>query len=206
MNNTVGNLFIISAPSGAGKTSLVNALVKDIPNISISVSYTTRSIRSNEQKDIDYHFVTPSEFQKMLSENVFLEHAEVYGCYYGTSRIWVEETRRQGQDVILEIDWQGARQVRTQFLDAQSIFILPPSQDALIERLNRRHQDNTAIVEQRMLKAQREIAQYKEYDYIICNDEFDDALNDLKTIIRSYRLRLPYQVKAEALRIEKLLS
>jgi guanylate kinase len=206
MNKAVGNLFIVSAPSGAGKTSLVNAVVKALPNICLSVSHTTRPLRPGEQATLDYHFVTQPEFKKMLSENAFLEYAEVYGSFYGTSRLWVEETRRRGQDVILEIDWQGARQIRSQFLDVQSIFILPPSYDALAERLTKRHQDKPIVIEQRMRQAQQEIVQYTEYDYIICNDRFDDALEDLKTIIQSHRLRLGYQAIAQAERIEKLLS
>lgn len=185
-----GALYIISAPSGAGKTTLVNALVKEIPKMRISVSHTTRAMRSHEKSDIDYHFVEQTEFNTMLKQAMFLEHAQVFNHFYGTSKQWVEEIRRNGEDVILEIDWQGARQIRSQFFDTISIFILPPSKEALNDRLNHRHQDNEAVIESRMKQANEEMLHYSEYDYVVCNDKFPDALEDLKAIVKANRLRL----------------
>jgi len=201
-----GSLFIISAPSGGGKTTLVRSLVKALPGITVSVSYTTRLIRAQEQEGIDYHFVSHDEFKSMLKQGVFLEHAKVFGHFYGTSLIWVEEERLKGNDVILEIDWQGARQVRSQFVEAQSIFILPPSREILQERLQKRHPDNLKMVEERMQEAKDEISRYNEYDYLICNDQFEDALEDLKAIVRSHRLEWRAQAAEKALMIQKLLS
>ncbi len=187
-----GTLYIVSAPSGAGKTSLVHALAKDIPNIRISVSYTTREQRPGETNDINYHFISKSEFHEMQGQGIFLEHAKVFGCYYGTSRTWVEETLKN-EDVILEIDWQGARQIRTQFVDAISIFILPPSLEDLRERLRKRHRDNFDIIESRMKDAKTELSKYLEYDYLVYNEVFEDALNDMKAIVQARRLTLKYQ-------------
>jgi len=201
-----GSLFILSAPSGAGKTSLVKELIKGISGVLGSVSYTTRAIRPQEKEGVDYHFVSHDEFNKMLQEGVFLEHAQVFGQYYGTSKVWVENTRLQGIDVILEIDWQGARQIRLQFEEAQSIFILPPSRQVLEERLHKRHQDNIHIISGRMHEARDQISHYSEYDYLICNDQFEEALEDLKSIIRCHRLNWRrQQVQQEAL-IKQLIS
>jgi guanylate kinase len=201
-----GSLFIISAPSGAGKTSLVKALVKSLPRIAVSISYTTRPMRPQEQEGTDYHFVDHADFKDMLKKETFLEHAQVFGHFYGTSRIWVEETRNKGIDVILEIDWQGARQVRTQFLEAQSVFILPPSTEALLERLQKRHSENAVIVAERMNNAKAEISRYNEYDYLVCNDQFEDALEDIKAIIQCHRLQWRRQQVQQSTLIEKLLS
>lgn len=183
-----GKLYIIAAPSGAGKTSLVKAMVQSTPHVRVSVSHTTRDMRPGEQDGVNYHFTTVDHFKKMLSEGIFLEHAEVFGNYYGTSDVWVQEQLDRGEDVILEIDWQGARQVRQLVPDAVFIFILPPSLEALRERLIGRGTDDMSIIERRMSQAVSEMSHYNEFDYIVINDEFDLALRDLQTIIRSRRL------------------
>ena len=185
---TKGNLYIISAPSGTGKTTLVRELVKSMPGIVVSVSHTTRLIRPQEKEGVDYHFVSKDEFNNMLKQKAFLEHAEVYNNLYGTARLWVEEARLRGLDVILEIDWQGARQVRELLVEAQSIFILPPSREALYERLRKRLQDSDDIIKTRMAEATEQISHYMEFDYLICNDQFEEALADLKAIVRAHRL------------------
>ncbi len=206
LTSITGTLYVVSAPSGAGKTSLVSALIKALPNIQASVSHTTRLKRLGEEDHKDYHFVTHAEFKELINENIFLEHAKVFGHYYGTSKKWVQETRRLGKDVILEIDWQGARQIRSHFADVQSIFIFPPSTDALLERLQKRHPDNPVLVEQRMQEAKEQISHYPEYDFLVCNDRFEDALEDMLTIIRCLRLRVRRQsVELEPI-IQKLLS
>lgn len=201
-----GTLYIISAPSGAGKTSLVAALIKELKDVLVSVSHTTRQRRPNEQDGLDYFFVTEQEFKSMVGEGIFLEHAQVFGHFYGTSWQWVEEKLALGKDVILEIDWQGARVVREKYFDTLSIFILPPSEEELLNRLTKRHQDNLTIIEQRMKEAKQEISKYKEYDYLICNDKFEEALADLKTLFQSRRLRLAYAEKELADCIKRLLS
>jgi guanylate kinase len=197
----VGSLFIISAPSGAGKTSLVKALLNSFPNVRMSVSHTTRTPRPAERNGIDYHFTTQLGFEKMLQENSFLEHAKVFGHDYGTSKIWVEETLKNGEDVILEIDWQGARQIRKQFSEAISIFVLPPSLAVLTERLIKRFPDDASIAT-RMANAAEEISHWHEYDYIICNDDFGQALTEMKAVMQSNRLR--YSKRKEV--VEKLIQ
>lgn len=185
-----GTIFIISAPSGAGKTSLVRALLQDLPNIKKSISYTTRKERALEKNGIDYHFISHDEFNKMLDQHLFLESAQVFNNFYGTSKIWVEEQINQGEDIILEIDWQGARQLRAKYFNTVSIYILPPSEQELRARLNKRHQDNQTIIEDRMKQAKHEASKYVEYDYLVLNDNFDKALIDLKNIILSHRCAL----------------
>ncbi len=201
-----GSLFVISAPSGAGKTTLVKALIQAIPDACVSVSYTTRAMRPQERNGIDYHFVTHDEFKKMLKDGDFLEHAQVFGNYYGTSKVWVEEMRQQGRDVILEIDWQGAKLVRHQFIETQSIYILPLSREILQERLQKRHQDNVEVINERMEQAKDQISHYNEYDYLIFNDQFEIALEDLKSIFRTHRLYWRRQQMECQGVIEKLLS
>ena len=201
-----GNLYIISAPSGAGKTSLVNALIQEMPDIKISVSHTTRVMRPGEIHGEDYYFVTEAEFKEMVDKNIFLEHAQVFGNFYGTSRLWVEDERARGNDVILEIDWQGARQIRAQYKDAIGIFILPPSIEELRNRLIKRHQDNPLVVENRMKDAKREMSKYDEYNYLIFNDKFENALKDFKAILQAMRLRLEPQKALFNTRIKELLS
>ncbi|WP_257267232.1 guanylate kinase [Endozoicomonas sp. ONNA2] len=186
----IGKLYIIAAPSGAGKTSLVKAMVESTPHVRVSVSHTTRGIRSGEQDGVDYHFTSAEGFRDMLNKNMFLEHAEVFGNYYGTSAHWVREQLNKGEDVILEIDWQGAQQVRRLLPDAVSIFILPPSLEALRKRLIGRATDDPLIIEKRMSLAVSEMRHYGEFDYLVINDEFDLALRDLQTIIRSQRLSI----------------
>nr|WP_309227386.1 guanylate kinase [Zooshikella harenae] len=206
MMNTQGSLYIISAPSGAGKSSLVAALVKSVAQICVSVSYTTRAKRPGEEDGVNYNFITQAEFQQMLTDGAFLEQAEVFGNYYGTSEQWVNAQLANGTDVILEIDWQGAQQIRRLRPDAICIFIVPPSRETLLERLNTRGQDNDEVITKRMAEAEREMAHFVEYDYLIINDEFSQALSELETIVKSQRLKVDkQQLKHEQL-LQKLLS
>jgi guanylate kinase len=195
-----GTLFIISAPSGAGKTSLVAEILAQINNIQASISHTTRDCRPGEKNGINYHFIDRQQFVTMIDNNAFLEHAEVFGNFYGTSQDWVEATLNTGTDVILEIDWQGAEQVRSKFADSQSIFILPPSKQALRERLNDRGQDHAEVIEKRIAAATEEMSHYVEADYLVINDDFALALQQLKSIISAQRCKMP------VLGHEKLLS
>jgi len=181
-----GILFIICAPSGAGKTSLVRALVDAIPDLYVSISHTTRPPRPNEKHGMDYFFVSEDEFQALLEQNRFLEHANVFDHLYGTSRAWVQEQLADGKDIILEIDWQGAQQVRAIMKDAINIFILPPSLAALEERLKGRGDDERNI-RRRLRDAVSEIEHYHEYDYLVVNDNFDDTLAQLAAILVSAR-------------------
>lgn len=184
-----GNLFIVTAPSGAGKTSLVRALLAADSQVKLSISYTTRPMRPGEVGGVDYHFVTEEHFLKMLEESDFLESAEVHGARYGTSQSWVESALRSGHDLILEIDWQGAAQVRSLYPSAIGIFILPPSMDALEQRLRKRAQDSEEVIGRRLAAAREEISHVGEFDYVIINDQFDVAIHDLLAIVRSQRLR-----------------
>ena len=188
-----GTLYIIAAPSGAGKTSLITQLAKTTPHLTVSISHTTRDSREGEVEGQHYHFVSVEDFQKMIGQGDFLEHAEVFGNFYGTSRKWVEEKLEEGIDVILEIDWQGGQQVRRLMPDAIGIFILPPSQKELHRRLTGRGQDSSEVIAYRMAKAVSEMSHYHEFDYIVINDVYDDALFDLKAVIRSQRLGLEFQ-------------
>jgi len=183
-----GNLYIIAAPSGAGKTSLVHQLVTRFDHLKISISYTTRPMRPGEVDGEDYRFVDETEFQKMVEEKAFLEHAEVHNYRYGTSHEWVLRQLEKGVDVILEIDWQGARQIRQLFPSTVLIFILPPSRKALRERLFNRKQDDAGVIEQRLEVGVSEMAHYHEFDYLVVNDDFDTALDDLTHIVRAHRL------------------
>lgn len=184
-----GNLFIVTAPSGAGKTSLVRALLAADSQVKLSISYTTRPMRPGEVGGVDYHFVTEEHFLKMLEESDFLESAEVHGARYGTSQSWAESALRSGHDLILEIDWQGAAQVRSLYPSAIGIFILPPSMDALEQRLRKRAQDSEEVIGRRLAAAREEISHVGEFDYVIINDQFDVAIHDLLAIVRSQRLR-----------------
>lgn len=188
MIKTAGCLFIISAPSGAGKTSLVRALLQSDPHLSLSVSHTTRPPRSGEVDGRDYHFVSKDAFQKMLVNGEFLESAEVYGNLYGTSQQWINEAIASGQDMLLEIDCQGAKQVRQIFPQSAAIFILPPSIDALATRLKTRAQDNSEVIQKRLAAAREEVSHIGEFDYVIINSELEEALNDLTCIIKAERL------------------
>lgn len=200
-----GTLYIIAAASGTGKTSLTDALVKTVENITISISSTTRPVRANEQDGQHYFFVSPQEFQQLIAKQEFLEYAQVFNHYYGTSRNWVERQLNMGVDVILDIDWQGARWVREQ-VDCVSIFLLPPSGAELRMRLERRKRESTEIIEQRLARAGSEITHYKEFDYIIINDKFENALADLQHIVLSQRLRLSYQLIKQQTLIGELLK
>ena len=180
-----GTLYIVSAPSGAGKTSLVKALIESTENIQVSVSHTTRAMRPGEVDGVNYHFVDHARFGEMLAAGEFLEHAQVFDNYYGTSQRTLEQTLAKGIDLILEIDWQGAQQVRKLMPQAQSIFILPPSKEALRARLNGRGQDSQEIIERRMQDAVSEMSHYVEYDFVVINDDFETALEDLKAIFRA---------------------
>lgn len=202
---TTGTLYIISAPSGAGKTSLVKALIDNEPQIRVSVSHTTRAMRPGEVEGVNYHFVGREQFQAMIDNSELLEHAEVFGNLYGTSQAWVEQTLRDGFDLILEIDWQGAQQVRRLMPQSQSIFILPPTQEALRHRLTNRGQDSGEIIEQRMREAVSEMSHYVEYDYLLINDDFAHALSDLKAIFRANQLlQSPQQQRHRGLLSELL--
>ncbi len=201
-----GNLFIISAPSGAGKTSLVRALLDSLPELKVSVSHTTRPCRPGEENGISYHFVSADVYDEMAARGEFLEHAKVFGNGYGTSAAWVDKTLDTGADVILEIDWQGAQQVRAIAKDAISIFILPPSIEALMQRLNSRGQDDSSVIDARMKEAVSEISHYDENDYLVINDDFDHALADLRAIIKAERSRLSAQMKNSGGLLAKMLS
>ncbi|QXI38419.1 guanylate kinase [Pseudomonas xantholysinigenes] len=193
MNHSSGTLYIVSAPSGAGKTSLVTALIKDDPRVRVSVSHTTRSMRPGEVHGVNYHFVIHEQFKTLIAQGDFLEHAEVFGNFYGTSRSALQETLDQGFDLILEIDWQGAQQVRKLMPEARSIFILPPSQEALRQRLDGRGQDSEEIIAGRMKEAVSEMVHYDEYEYVIINDDFGVALEEMKAVFASNRLLLKKQ-------------
>lgn len=188
-----GCLYILSAPSGAGKTSLVAALLQQVPLLEVSVSHTTRAPRPGEQDGVNYHFVDKEAFQLLQQQGAFFESAEVFGNFYGTSQQTVETRLAAGVDVILEIDWQGAQQVRSKMPEAIGVFILPPSQQALRERLNARGQDSAEIIEGRMQQAISEMSHYPEYDYLVINDDFAQALEELKAIFMARRLELVTQ-------------
>ncbi|WP_312198716.1 guanylate kinase [Stutzerimonas balearica] len=206
MPATTGTLYIISAPSGAGKTSLVKALIDAQPQVRVSVSHTTRAMRPGEVDGVNYHFVSREEFLERLAQDEFLEYAEVFGNLYGTSQRWLEQTLAEGFDLILEIDWQGAQQVRKLMPQAKSIFILPPTQEALRQRLNNRGQDSEEIIERRMREAVSEMSHYVEYDYLVINDDFSHALSDLQSIFRANRLHQQSQQQRYRQLLEQLLA
>lgn len=197
-----GTLFVISAPSGAGKTSLVAEMLRQDSQLGVSVSHTTRPMRTGEQDGVNYHFVSRDEFEAMIAEGDFLEHADVFGNYYGTSHAWVRETLVTGQDVILEIDWQGAAQVRRLVPECVSIFIVPPSAEVLRERLIGRGTDAPEVIERRLAEAEEECRHAAEFDYLVVNDDFGVALADLLAITRAQRLKMTVQ----QLRHGKLLA
>jgi len=203
---STGTLYIVSAPSGAGKTSLVKALLDSEPNVRVSVSHTTRAMRPGEQDGVNYHFIDREQFAAMIERSEFLEHAQVFDNFYGTSQVWVEQTLAQGFDLILEIDWQGAQQVRRLMPQARSIFILPPTQEALRHRLTNRGQDSAEIIERRMRDAVSEMSHYVEYDYLVINDDFAHALDDLRSIFRANRLLQGSQQQRHAGLLSELLA
>lgn len=190
---TTGNLFIVAAPSGAGKTSLVKELLAADPGIQLSISYTTRAPRPGEVNGQHYHFVSRETFMEMLERGDFLESAEVYGNFYGTSQPWIESSRKSGHDILLEIDWQGAAQVRKLIPDAISVFILPPSVEALRQRLTGRGQDAEDVIQRRVAAAREDISHVGEFEYVIINDDFDTALQDLLAVVRAQRLKIGAQ-------------
>ena len=202
----IGTLFIISAPSGAGKTSLVNRLIEITPGITVSVSHTTRPPRPGEQDGVHYHFVSLATFEDMLKADAFLESALVFGNRYGTSRAAVLDQLQNDQDVILEIDWQGAQQVREQMAESASIFILPPSRDTLRQRLTGRDQDSAEVIDRRMAAALDELSHYPEFDYLVINDEFATALDELRAIVIAQRQRRAAQLQRQRELLQALLS
>jgi guanylate kinase len=201
-----GTLYTVSAPSGAGKTSLVSALVTSNPEVCVSVSHTTRPMRPGEVNGVNYHFVDHATFELMLETNAFLESARVFSNYYGTSQQWVADTLHQGVDVILEIDWQGAAQVRHLMPETVSLFILPPSLACLRQRLTGRGQDAANVIEARMNEAISEMSHYVEADYLIINDDFTTALAQFQALITSQHLRLARQVERHTGLIQELLA
>lgn len=198
---TTGNLYIISAPSGAGKTSLVKKLIATVENLIVSVSHTTRQSREGEIHGKDYFFVNVDDFRAMQNDNAFLESAQVFDNFYGTAKKTVETNLAQGDDVILEIDWQGAKQVRDLMPNSYSIFILPPSTQILRERLEGRGKDSVEIIDRRMQDAVAEMSHYGEFDYLVVNDDFNTALNELESIIIANRL----QQKSRAIKLKSLI-
>jgi len=202
--NSTGTLYVFSAPSGAGKTTLVKALLEQTQDIGVSVSHTTRDIRAGETHGKDYFFATVDEFTQMVADNGFLEHAQVFDNFYGTAQQSVEYYLNNGIDVILEIDWQGAQQVRKMLPDSLSVFILPPSINILQKRLENRGQDSKEIIERRMEEAVNEMSHCNEYDYLIVNDDFNHALSELRSIVISHRLEKKSQLKKLASLIETL--
>ena len=203
---STGTLYTVSAPSGAGKTSLVNALVERCGGVQVSVSHTTRPMRPAEKEGVNYHFVSENVFVDMLDRAEFLEHAQVFGNLYGTSRVWLEKQLERGFDVILEIDWQGARQVKLLLPETQSIFILPPSRQALQQRLSLRGQDDPGIIEGRMNAAVAEMSHYVESDFLVVNKDFDQALDELQCIVASQRLRTARQQEILPSMLQDLLK
>lgn len=201
-----GTLFVIAAPSGAGKTSLVKALVEATENIAVSVSHTTRAQRPGEVDGVNYHFIDRDGFGQLIAQGDFLEQAEVFGNLYGTSKRWVEDTLRHGRDVILEIDWQGAQQVRRLIPDAVGIFILPPSRETLRERLVGRSTDAAEVIERRLAQAAEDMAHFAEFDYVIINDVFNRALDDLKAVVLARRAQVNRLGGAKTTLIERLLG
>ncbi len=205
---TKGNLFILSAPSGAGKSSLISALLKQtsVRPMQVSVSHTTRDPRPGETNGQHYHFVSKEVFQQAIAENTFYEHAEVFGNYYGTSEIAIDQQLEQGIDVFLDIDWQGAQQVRMKKPDVTTIFISPPSKQELENRLRSRGQDSEEVIQSRMAQAQAECSHYQEFDYIIINDDFEQAQIDLTTIVNNQRLKRSQQAQQHQSLFEELLA
>jgi guanylate kinase len=201
-----GTLFIVAAPSGAGKSSLVNAVLARMPGISLSISYTSRAPRPGERHAQHYHFVGVEEFQRMIAAGDFFEHALVHGDYKGTARQSVEPQLAAGQDVLLEIDWQGARQVRAAMPEALSVFILPPSREALQARMRARGQDSEEVIVRRLAAAREEMSHYAEFDYVVVNEDFETAVTEMQAIFQASRLRRPVQAERHAQLITGLLA
>ncbi|ALQ56039.1 guanylate kinase [Pseudoalteromonas issachenkonii] len=206
MAHSRGNLFILSAPSGAGKSSLINALLKKHADMKVSVSHTTRVPRPGENDAEHYHFVSVDEFKALIAKDDFFEWAQVFDNYYGTSKQAIEEQLAAGIDVFLDIDWQGARQVREIMKDVKTIFILPPSKQELEQRLNNRGQDSAEIIAGRMAQAQSETSHYDEYDFVVVNDDFDTALSEIESVVIAQRLTLKAQTTRHQTLINELLK
>ena len=206
MAQTRGNLFILSAPSGAGKSSLISALLEKHSDMKVSVSHTTRSPRPGEENGVHYHFVSVDEFKALIEKNDFFEWAQVFDNYYGTSKQAIESQLAAGIDVFLDIDWQGAQQIRKLVDDVETIFILPPSKEELESRLNNRGQDSAEVIAGRMAKSQSETSHYNEYDYVVVNDDFDTALTEIETIVMAKRLSLKSQTVRHQALLENLLK
>lgn len=206
MAQTRGNLFILSAPSGAGKSSLINALLKKHADMKVSVSHTTRAPRPGEENGVHYHFASTDEFKALIAKDDFFEWAQVFDNYYGTSKQAIESQLDAGIDVFLDIDWQGAQQVRKIMPSVQTIFILPPSKEELEQRLNNRGQDSAEVIASRMAKAQSETSHYNEYDYVIVNDDFESALGDIEMIVMAQRLTLKAQEERHQVLLNSLLK
>ncbi|ABQ55443.1 TPA: guanylate kinase [Legionella pneumophila subsp. pneumophila] len=201
-----GNLYIVAAPSGGGKTSLVKKLIEMVGEIEVSVSHTTRPMRPGEKEGVDYFFIDEEQFISMVNEGAFIEHAKVFNHWYGTSVVQINKRLQFGIDVVLDIDWQGAEQIRHAYPDAVSVFIIPPSLDALNERLMNRRQDKDHVISERMTKAQDELGHYPEFDYLIVNDDFEKAAMELQSIVIANRLRIEKQVNKQAKLLSFLLS
>jgi guanylate kinase len=206
MTDAIGNLFVIAAPSGAGKTSLVQALVERDPRLQLSISHTTRAPRPGEVDGEHYHFTDVAHFAGLIAHDRLLEHAQVHGNFYGTARDQIEAAFASGRDVILEIDWQGARQIRQRFPTCVGIFILPPSRAALHDRLDKRGQDTPEVIARRLANARGEMEHATEFDYLIVNDRFEDALADLAAIVRAVRLSMRVQAPRQAALLGQLLG
>ncbi|HAT1595809.1 TPA: guanylate kinase [Legionella pneumophila] len=205
-SDNLGNLYIVAAPSGGGKTSLVKKLIEMVDEIEVSVSHTTRPMRPGEKDGVDYFFVDEEQFVSMVNEGAFIEHARVFNHWYGTSVTQINKRLQFGIDVVLDIDWQGAEQIRHAYPDAVSVFIIPPSLDALKERLMNRRQDKDNVISERMTKAQDELGHYPEFDYLIVNDDFEKAAMELRSIVIANRLRIEKQVNKQAKLLSFLLS
>lgn len=204
--NSTGTLYVFSAPSGAGKTTLVKALLEQTNDIGVSVSHTTRAPRDGEINGKDYNFVSQETFKSLIGQSAFLEHAQVFDNFYGTSQLWVEQELAAGRDVILEIDWQGAQQIRQQMPSMISVFILPPSREALLQRLTGRGTDAEDIIARRMQDAVSEMSHYGEFDYLIINDNFDTALQELRSVVLARRQRTSVQSQKQQHLLENLLN
>jgi len=203
---TNGSLYVISAASGAGKTTLVSTVLQQVSDIEVSVSHTTRTPREGEVDGVNYHFIDKDKFEKMLEAGEFFESASVFGNMYGTSRQHIQEQLLKGKDVILEIDWQGARQIRQLMADCKSIYIVPPSITALRERLSKRGQDDEAVINKRMREAISEMSHYAEFEYLVINDDFDEARDNLAAIIEGNRMLFEHQQQKHAELLAELLS
>lgn len=201
-----GTLYIVAAPSGAGKSSIVNAVLQRVPGVALSISYTSRAPRPGERHAQHYHFVGTDEFERMIAAGEFFEHALVHGDYKGTARQSVLPQLEQGLDVLLEIDWQGARQVRAQIPEAKGIFILPPSKQALETRMRSRGQDSEAVIAQRLAAAREEMSHYAEFDYLVVNEHFDQAVQEVASIFTAQRLRVDRQGGLHQALIQQLLN